>query len=912
MYDRIRVLCVTIVILSLSILNLMFAEGGGTRVDDPVYDMSNGVDIPTWRRGDYWNYSVDYSYDLGIISIPLSGWINMSLDDVFPLKMGTYDPSYMIAIEGNVSGSFITEKLYVEIRGYVLTRIQDLSNYILIANTTVSGTVEDLNGFYPFGYEYDPPLEEYDFPLIPGDSWNTSNLVGVPFSGDEQRFWINQTRSCGNPLDISVEAGDFIAYPISVNGETGLWYNSTAGNAVKRLFSVDIEGTTLEFPLELRKYRHYPDQDTKAEVISQQHVWAGDDFTVSCLLDESITMATSLLFFPGGNLAYSQAVTEDFTADLTAPMYRDHTHSDFDHGSFGVLLVVYDGITLIGMDVCTVTTKSTDLFMNDSLISVEDTGSGTIDDLFTMDATVINPSSFKAEGFRINLTLEGERTYYEEKGPYSLEARENLTVYWSLFIEEPGNYRLLVRVDPDDNVTEYDEENNQAELSFTVYERPPLIWNVTPAEEELRITEGEEQRFHARASRNGSDLPTVTWYVDGKPKLTSADFKFVSDYTGKNSSKEAPFVIECWLPENSTYPGEREGFIWNLTVIDVNRPPEYTRVKPSFGNISAFEGDNVSFDVSAVDRDGDVLVYNLTRDGLPLTSGMGTGSVDLVFLFHSNYTGSNSSDHSPIEFSLRISDGSECIWVNWTLEISNVDRLPEVGFFPAPGGLQMKENETLEFGYNATDPDGDPAIPKWYLDSVEVGNASTYTLVPEALGLIGGDRVNLNLTLMVGDYNESAIWTIDIISSQQGEPETWRAIENLTILSPEDGTVYYTDSYIEMRATSTDERDLRYTWYVDGEVHQGSEVSPLISQPGVYTVELNCTAVSGIPGWGVRTVTISVEEEETQEPIGGEDDDDSDLYYIITASVGIIALLILMAIVIFSLLRKREEDIWED
>ena len=94
----------------------------------------------------------------------------MSVEEVYPVSLEGFDPTYLVNITGNISGELdiiISVRIYVDIEGYMLTRMQDLANYIMVANITVTGTQDDINGFYPFGYEYTPPLEEFDFPPAP-------------------------------------------------------------------------------------------------------------------------------------------------------------------------------------------------------------------------------------------------------------------------------------------------------------------------------------------------------------------------------------------------------------------------------------------------------------------------------------------------------------------------------------------------------------------------------------------------------------------------------------------------------------------------------------------------------------------------------------------------------------------------
>ena len=893
----------------------LFAEGEMTRVPDPVFDLSGAEEIPSWGSGDYWNYSVETSYDLGLISIPLSGWINMSLDSILAVSLGPYDPSYLVSIQGNVSGSFITERLYVEIDGYALQRIQDLSEYVFIANTSVNGTVEDLNGFYPFGYEYDPPLEEYDFPLIPGDEWNVSTRAGIPFSEDTPSLWINRTYGCGQPVNLEVEAGEFMTHPVSLNGEESLWFNSTVGNPVKRLFSISLDSMEISIPMELSDYRHENRGDLVLDVETEQHVTAGEEFTVSAEVTGPSSLLSALVFFPGGELVKSELISGgsgDFKVDLTAPIRRDHTHSDFDHGSFGVLMVVYQGLALVGVNVCTVTTRSCDLLVNDSMVSANWSGEGTVDDRFDFRVRIANPSNFSAEGFHVNLTLKGNNNLYNETGPFSLEAKTNMTIDWSTHVDEPGQYRLNVTVDFRDEVTEYDEDNNRAALSFRVRDRPPLIWNTTPGERNITLREGEEVTFRASVSRGNFTLPDVSWYMDSVFRGTSPELTFRTDHTGKNSSRETPYNLTCRLPPNSTYPGENGSVTWMITVLEVNRPPEVIRVRPTEGNISIAEGGNISFRVNAVDRDGDLLNFRLIREGNEIINGSAVGSLDFDYIFFSEFTGYNSSVSSPVNITLSIYDSRgepELLRIIWSVEIVDVDRPPEVDFHPEEGEIRMDPDENLTFGFDYSDPDGDPSTSIWYLDGVRVSNSSFFVLDPRGVGLDGGEVLNLTLSLRIAEHLENRSWTVMINETSKGGEE-FREIENLSIISPVDGGVYEEGTTILLEARSDDPRVIEYIWYLDGRTYTGSrwEIAP--PQPGNYTLILNCTVVEGDPGWSEIEVDFSVQKEEYGERDGPDEDGENSVTLLLVIGV-IAALVILVAAVILAISRRNADTLEE-
>ncbi|MEA3560079.1 MAG: hypothetical protein U9R75_12570, partial [Candidatus Thermoplasmatota archaeon] len=335
-------------------------------VPDPVFDPDAGVDVPTWRVGDFWNYSTEFEITYLTFNIPFSGWMNMSvLTATLDFTYGN-SPVYIVNITGNITGKIdipflgIHERIYVDLSGYAWHRIQDLSIYRMVTNATISGTQDSLNGDYPFGYEYHPPLEEFDFPLIPGETWNVNVSARTPFGTSGDLIDIDQNYTCSSIEPVTVPAGVFDCYPVNMGGSSVQFYNNTLGNSVKRSLSVDAGGMTINAPFELENYHREPEETVIwTWISSDQPVWAGEQFTINGRLSISNTAVTIL--FPNGEIAAVKTLIggqKEFTHTLTSPTDPDNTPTDMDHGSFGILSVVG---AMQELDVCTITTKAVDL-----------------------------------------------------------------------------------------------------------------------------------------------------------------------------------------------------------------------------------------------------------------------------------------------------------------------------------------------------------------------------------------------------------------------------------------------------------------------------------------------------------------------------------------------------------------------
>jgi len=353
---------ISALLLLMTIINL--PQMGVSGRPDPDLDLSSSVDVPTWSQDDHWNYSTTFNFVYNFmgfpITVPFTGWINMSVSFLTLEGSGMAYPYYILTIEGNLTGHttvpFVGEIwIYLDVDGYFWQRVQDLAVNRMVANVTVSGSIPDINGFYPFGYEYRPAMEEYDFPLVPGDIWKVDTFATLPFSPDSPGIDVQGNFSCGSPIDVVVGAGTFTSYPL-IWEDGSLYYNSTVGNAVKRTLSITADTISMDLPLALRSYhRSGNEQALWIRVKDPQPVWAGSTFDLEGYFGGSA--GSVHLFLPGmvqvGNVPILGG-PKAFTVTLTAPWDTDDTPTDMDHSSLGILGVAVGMINAI--DVCTVTT----------------------------------------------------------------------------------------------------------------------------------------------------------------------------------------------------------------------------------------------------------------------------------------------------------------------------------------------------------------------------------------------------------------------------------------------------------------------------------------------------------------------------------------------------------------------------
>lgn len=896
--------------LMISQVTIFGSDGGGSLfIPDPVFDPESGVDVPTWRVGDHWNYSTSFEITYLVFTIPFTGWLNMS---VFTAGLDfTHDssPVYIMNITGNITGIYdnillgIHERIYVEITGYSWHRIQDLSVYRIVMNASVSGTQSSLNGDYPFGYEYSPPLEEYDFPLIPGEEWNINTSARAPFGTSGDLIDIDHNNTCETPGRVSVPAGTFDCYRVASGDGDDRFYNDTVGNTVKRTFSLAGDGISLDAPFELDSY-HRSDEETvlKLRVSSDQPVMAGEHFTVEGELTISNTVVT--LLFPDGDIAAVKTLVGgdmDFTHTLTAPIEPDDTITDMDHGSFGVLAVVG---ALDELDVCTVTTKSVDLSVEAGSLTLKDKGNGTVDDMFLIDVMIENPSNFKVDDFSFIIRDMSKDEELANRSGLSVEAK-NITLYTVGFgFTDEGQYELELIVDPEDTIKEINESNNRAYLTVNVTERPPLIWETTPEPGNITILEGESTIISARAFRGDTELGDPMWFMDDVEVGFSAGFRFESAFVDQNSSEGSPYHVTCVLDGGYLFEEEQGTREWYIHVLDVDRSPIITGLSPNSTGISMLEGEQLSFMVNVTDPDDEPSSIEWIIDDVIVWNSSGS------YQFRSMFQGLYSSDHSPYDLTVIVSDLEDPALntsYTWTITVIDVDRLPAVNLTPPPGNLSIEWNETLVLSANVTDPDGDPTNLSWSLDGLAISVSDHLAISPEEMNLMEDGTYNVTLRVGSGSWIGSFDWSLHV--KEKPEVIVFVPVSGLEIISPLKDGIYMDDDGVWLNATSMDSRPVVFNWYLNDMVYSGNNLFIDDLEPGNYTLILNATTEGPPSGWTLIETGFQVREAVDTDPVPDTKEDDRGLWWLFIIIGAVV--LGLAATVAFLLMSRRSGD-WEE
>ncbi len=149
--------------------------------------------------------------------------------------------------------------------------------------------------------------------------------------------------------------------------------------------------------------------------------------------------------------------------------------------------------------------------------------------------------------------------------------------------------------------------------------------------------------------------------------------------------------------------------VW-ITVADVNRTPALAAIDSQWVD----EGDTLAFDVNATDPDGDSLVLSAMSVPANATftdSTNGAGSM----IFTPDFTQTGVYGVTVIAADTSLAD-SQVVWIT----VADVNRTPALAVIDSQW---VDEGDTLTFGANATDPDGDSLV----LSAMSVPANATFT-----------------------------------------------------------------------------------------------------------------------------------------------------------------------------------------
>ena len=206
------------------------------------------MNLPEFEVGDQWVYSVNLKMeDVATLS---GDWTYEVQGEIQDSGHQVYD----VSLTGEGSATFDTIGIMTyTLNGFIYLRVSDLAtvkeSMILDFDTSILGIGAYMSIFV--NMTYDPPLNDFDFPIKEGDTWSTTTSITIsmdmvsslfPSSSSSITISLTAEFEVESKETVDVPAGKFATYVIKAteaDGNTTYTYMSTkSGYMVKsRLYN---------------------------------------------------------------------------------------------------------------------------------------------------------------------------------------------------------------------------------------------------------------------------------------------------------------------------------------------------------------------------------------------------------------------------------------------------------------------------------------------------------------------------------------------------------------------------------------------------------------------------------------------------------------------------------------------------
>ena len=255
------------------------------------------------------------------------------------------------------------------------------------------------------------------------------------------------------------------------------------------------------------------------------------------------------------------------------------------------------------------------------------------------------------------------------------------TITWTPTYDQAGQYTGIT-------VTATDPAGLSDSKTFAItvnnVNRPPVLTAVPP----VAGKENEAIAFTLTASDpDKEDQGKLTFSCANLPQGATLDAASGAFNWTPTFLQAGQYVLNCKVTDPGNLSAEQPV---TVTVEDVNRPPQLKEVPPQ----SVKENQNLTFKVEGSDPDSDnKLTY--TVENLP--AGAEFDPASATFSWTPGYQ--QAGEYS---VTFTVSDGKESAKITVPIKVENVNRPPVFG---AIGDQKTKEDQTLQFTVQATDPD---------------------------------------------------------------------------------------------------------------------------------------------------------------------------------------------------------------
>ncbi len=213
-----------------------------------------------------------------------------------------------------------------------------------------------------------------------------------------------------------------------------------------------------------------------------------------------------------------------------------------------------------------------------------------------------------------------------------------------------------------------------------------------------------------------------------------------------------------------------------LTFTPVDDPPVITSADPDT-SVNLSEGEAVTFTITAKDPEDLTLSYEWFLDNVPVP-GEDLPRFELV---------TNSTSQGAHLLTVRVTDGAQEAWFNWTVLVENVNRFPEISVKRPEAGSSHEEGSNIVFEVLATDPDEEVLSVQWIKDDEVIGTGLAFTtsnLKPGRHTVTvravdpHGAATEANITFTIDEAGglpgPSAVFAIAVVSVSAVVAASWR------------------------------------------------------------------------------------------------------------------------------------------
>ncbi|MBN1968562.1 MAG: PKD domain-containing protein [Candidatus Delongbacteria bacterium] len=339
------------------------------------------------------------------------------------------------------------------------------------------------------------------------------------------------------------------------------------------------------------------------------------------------------------------------------------------------------------------------------------------------------------------------------------------------------------------------------EVSVLEYDRPIIVDSIQPAPGSMTINELENIMFSIEAHDPDGNELSFQYMLDNSIVSSLSTYQYVADYYSQGQR-----VVKATIND---YSKNSLDIIWNITVNDVDAPPYLYNIN----QITANEGENIGFYLECDEPDNDPIIFYPVSGFVP---GMNINS-------NTGYFSWTPSFNSAGEYNIKVAASSEgfsgiVLSDSVSVKINVLNSQPGLiitEISPSQGGLEIDENESINFHVQAINPDFPPPVYEYKLNGVVVSNSSDFEFITN-YNFAG--QFNLNCKVsgesgsgMIYRYVNWSILVHDVDRQIEVISQTPPSAETLVL---QEGT----EEYFIVEAIDPDGKEVFYKWIFDDQL----------------------------------------------------------------------------------------------